>query len=1200
MMIQQNDSGNAKALGLLLDKLLCPINRRESEEIYRTIPSSEKFAGLVTILTTQEAKEARCWLAATLLRRVISSSGDETVKDEAIISSVEPLLRIYHTASAPIRKMVAHCISEIVQVLSMRKNPNCKDILQFLLMNIQNNMNNANHCASSLELLALLPSAAPVAFCSVATDIESLVNFVLLPTQPLWRTDTRLLRACMETVCHTAAAISIVQNSNSSEITEAQLSLQQLVQTSNHPTTSAVPQVIYLAEHIFLPLLHVIYTNEPTQDEDEAHRTTIIQLWLDTLPNAPHLFCHSETIQKYVFEIIRNTIQQQQEQKHVLILCLETICTLCQYSGSTSTKPSYLVQNYGTNVLDMLMQLLIDGVDENVPAWAEDEQQEQESSLLDERWDGDEEYLQDVEMIFVNFVLLGRNPSISYIVQKIQESKSNDWRIIRASLHILELLSECSPKACEPYFEETIQFALNNILQSGNNPRVLYQACQLIGSIAAICDEESGLAKYSANIISSLSQLLMSPCLKVVSHASLALISLLRSPSFANETAKDGLKKIMPSLWRNIQHVFGKQHNINNSSIRGIHLIACLADAMEVDFLPVYYKSAMTLLTSCIQLGTTAEQRGAALEAMTIVSKAASASEENVYKMDARNIMTMILPLLESYANNDKQQILVPLEQTLTSSARIASILEQDFSEFAPAVLPFLLQWATQELDVTVTDGVEDEADTEDLSSVTVSLPGIMGTRKVSLNTTQIQEKAQAARSIYEIANAMGAAFGPYAEPCVTAFLPLVGFRYSAEVRSTSAQALAPIFSSACQYAITAGVPANARSLPQQVFAPLVKSILKEIMFLYKSTYFDMDDIVDDLLAMADALSEIFFSAYHYKAEKQWCIASLDRNDSDELVATILSLLQDIFKERSDAFTKGRADDVDQDDLARVENHLSFTAQIVSSFVDCIGYILKSRGQDSIGIFKDRIVPFFGPKLTASADDADKVGQHAAICLFDDCVEHCGSYAAATYGEMLLYGIVPVLTNISTNDGELKAAAVYGVAQLARHAPTKLLESVARTIVPCLYQIAASQNEETDLSEGALSSLASMTLFPSAPCKNASTGIDPALILGLFLNAMPIQNDESEAQFCQEGLCSMIEAGEIDILSHTPALLRIIAQTICLVSDGEEVASECVLSRYSKIVKQMLTSVNRNILNETFESLESREQQALQQAASRG
>ena len=386
-----------------------------------------------------------------------------------------------------------------------------------------------------------------------------------------------------------------------------------------------------------------------------------------------------------------------------------------------------------------------------------------------------------------------------------------------------------------------------------------------------------------------------------------------------------------------------------------------------------------------------------------------------------------------------------------------------------------------------------------------------MGTRKVSLNTTQIQEKSQAARSIYEIANAMGADFGLYAEPCVTAFLPLVGFKYSAEVRSTSSQALAPIFSSACQYAITAGVPANARSLPQQVFAPLVKSILKEIIFLYKSTYYDKDDIVDDLLAMADALSEIFFSAYHYKAEKQWCVASLDQNDSDELVATILSLLNEIFEERSDAFTKGRVDDADQDDLARVESHLSFTAQIISSFVDCIGYILKSRGQDSIGIFKDRIVPFFGPKLTASTDDADKVGQHAAICLFDDCVEHCGSHAAATYGEMLLHGIISVL-NISSNDGELKAAAIYGVAQLARHAPTKLLESVSRTIAPCLYHIAASQHEESDLAEGALSSLASMILFPSAPCKNSNTGIDPALILELFLNAMPIQNDESEAQ----------------------------------------------------------------------------------------
>jgi len=171
-----------------------------------------------------------------------------------------------------------------------------------------------------------------------------------------------------------------------------------------------------------------------------------------------------------------------------------------------------------------------------------------------------------------------------------------------------------------------------------------------------------------------------------------------------------------------LAHVMRAQHFTNDGEIvlviRGIHILACLADATQRSFVPLY-KDVMTCLTKCIQLqvgngnvGVSSENMsaliGAALEAMAIVSKAVtSCAEEDVevYKADARNIMTMILPLLQAYATSSSasQSAMVPLEQALTSSARIASLLEEEFAEFAPAVLSFLLQWASQEVDVSVT-----------------------------------------------------------------------------------------------------------------------------------------------------------------------------------------------------------------------------------------------------------------------------------------------------------------------------------------------------------------------------------------------------------------------------------------------------------------------------------------------------------------
>ncbi len=130
-------------------------------------------------------------------------------------------------------------------------------------------------------------------------------------------------------------------------------------------------------------------------------------------------------------------------------------------------------------------------------------------------------------------------------------------------------------------------------------------------------------------------------------------------------------------------------------------------------------------------------------------------------------------------------------------------------------------------------------------------------------------------------------------------------------------------------------------------------------------------------------------------------------------------------------------------------------------------------------------------------------------------MEYCGPDAAAEYGKMLVPGIVEVLTTQrnSEDSDELVAAAVYGVSQLARHAPANLLVSVIG-IVPSLLEIAACYQVDSDnaLSEGAISALASLLLFPSAPFKTFHTNVDSAKVLDVFLNAMPLRADETEAQ----------------------------------------------------------------------------------------
>ena len=73
--------------------------------------------------------------------------------------------------------------------------------------------------------------------------------------------------------------------------------------------------------------------------------------------------------------------------------------------------------------------------------------------------------------------------------------------------------------------------------------------------------------------------------------------------------------------------------------------------------------------------------------------------------------------------------------------------------------------------------------------------------------------------------------------------------------------------------------------------------------------------------------------------------------------------------------------------------------------------------------------PVLGPALASNADIHASV---SAMCLFDDCVEHCGQEAAAKYSTKLLLGVLMAFEDPS--DKDFAQTAVYGVAQIARYA----------------------------------------------------------------------------------------------------------------------------------------------------------------------
>ena len=760
------------------------------------------------------------------------------------------------------------------------------------------------------------------------------------------------------------------------------------------------------------------------------------------------------------------------------------------------------------------------------------------------QWENDDVAI-FAEMVLNTFLQNGGGGSQSLpIVLSVVDLllKSSEWQNLRAGLIILEACLISSPHA----FAAHVPVAVEAALSFCNHAcvRVQYQAIQLIGSLCeadGIAQEGSkasssqpivGLRKeYGMRMLQSLAQLLSSKCSKIVCHACLGIISFCRG---GNGSSSIDASYILPYLGDLLNAIATGPLTLDVRSnvvvyIRAFASVACLADVAEAEFAP-FYDNIIPGLMECVSFGLERDSnggvlvsgssaheivalRGAAIEAVTIVGKSIG-SEDGRFNPEAQKIMNLIVPLLQHRASSDTASTMIPQDQLLAAAARISSIIGAAYTPFIPTVLPHLLQVAKEKTDVSITDGSPDSADEgtdfdEDtgMETITVNLPG-MGMKKLVLNTTQIQEKSLAARAIYEHASSMGAAFGPFTSDCFGAFLPLLHFKYSSEVRSTAAQALAAIFDSACEFNVTSEQP-NIHTL-SQVYPTVLLAMSTQLQT-------EEADDTETLIAFSEALSDVCYSAFTHTFGDGKHVAYLSQEQANEFTSNILKVAGCSLNRRSEIISS-LGNIFDADHRGELEDILDFESQLLTNLVDSIGYNLKCLREKFVPIFEGCIVPAFGPILTMPNIN-DSRARFSALCLFCDCVEHCGSEAAAKYGTVLCEGVMQGL-NDSVNEGdtELKEVSIYSIAQLARYSPPETLNTTVKKIAPTLVSIAKEgeskekdEIEELRLVENSASAIATLSLFPKSPFHKID-GLDKSEILNTFMSNLPLGEDEDEAK----------------------------------------------------------------------------------------
>ena len=116
-----------------------------------------------------------------------------------------------------------------------------------------------------------------------------------------------------------------------------------------------------------------------------------------------------------------------------------------------------------------------------------------------------------------------------------------------------------------------------------------------------------------------------------------------------------------------------------------------------------------------------------------------------------------------------------------------------------------------------------------------------------------------------------------------------------------------------------------------------------------------------------------------------------------------VQVIQELIKESLERRTeraKEAQEEQDEDDEEEMEREAEREEILIQNLVECLGALFKVYGSSLLPLFDQLLLPIFEAMLQPTAIPTDRV---AALCIFDDIIEHCsGDGGSARY--------VPALT----------------------------------------------------------------------------------------------------------------------------------------------------------------------------------------------
>ncbi|KAJ3075622.1 hypothetical protein HDU98_007434 [Podochytrium sp. JEL0797] len=712
--------------------------------------------------------------------------------------------------------------------------------------------------------------------------------------------------------------------------------------------------------------------------------------------------------------------------------------------------------------------------------------------------DNDEDYVFGEQAIDRLSIALGGKTMLTIAFTLIPKLLgSPDWKQRHAGLLAVSVMGE----GCRDQMVDSLKEVTDLVIPylRDPHPRVRFAACNCVGQM---CTDFAPTfqSEYNDVILTNLVPLMddmSNP--RVQSHSAAALVN------FMEDADKH---KVTPALDEIVRRLVGLL-NVEKTYVQeqAITTIATVADCAGKNFVN-YYPSIMPVLINILQNATDKRfrlLRGKALECASLIGLAV---EKEVFSQHVQQLL-QILQAIQQEPKEDDDPVASYL---LVAWARVCKVIGVDFVPYLSVVIPPLIASAAVKPDMAVLDSDESEEKyPEDEGWEFISL----GNQKFGIKTNVLEDKHTAVEMICTYARDLEEHFVPWVREVMATVVPLLNFVFHDGVRHAAASTIPLLFN--CMK--RANVPTD------------------QIMTFWTEV---VSKLMDFMMTEMDPGYSSHIYATYSECLQYLGPQFLTNEQMENFVASCEKQLDEFVKRSRERNATRKDDDYDEEEEEALQQDEESDNELLAEMANAFHEIFKIANTAFLPYIQP-LLPKLKMFLTNSKDDT----KHFGLCVFADLVEYCGPAAfpfAGLYFESFVHAL-------SSKDVDVRQAAAYSVGICASKGGPDFAPGCIAALSPLGAMILDPKAKSLDnvmATENAISAVGKI-----CAAFHGVGGFDASEALGYWFNAMPILNDQEEANVSYTYFLQLVESQHPSILGAGNANLGRVVQVLAraLVSD---------------------------------------------------